>query len=173
MPGGKKRLVEATNFPVIDDGDVWYMHAATSIWRSLDCTMNCDCTFLFHASLRFIVTVMSVTHHCTLYNWVRRASSTTRRKPALVCLYLYSYTRSTSTLAFNLLCPSSGSYGSRSSKCLLFNVLWVQIDLWGTAFSCSAPRTWNKSQKRSRSEYTRIYRWIVSIDQASLAWSVL
>lgn len=49
----KKKLVEATFLPVIDYGDILYMHAAFSILRHVDSA--------YHASLRFITNTKSLT----------------------------------------------------------------------------------------------------------------
>lgn len=67
-----KNFLKATFLPVIDYGDILYMHASPSILWSLDS--------VYHTSLHCITYVKFLTHHCILYNWMGWTSMTTHRK---------------------------------------------------------------------------------------------
>lgn len=67
----KKRLVAATFLPVLDYGDLLYMHASAQCLHMVDTA--------YHASLRFITNCKALTHHCELYSRVGWPPLATRR----------------------------------------------------------------------------------------------
>uniref|UniRef100_A0A3B4Z3D2 Reverse transcriptase domain-containing protein n=1 Tax=Stegastes partitus TaxID=144197 RepID=A0A3B4Z3D2_9TELE len=67
----RKKLVEATFLPLLDYGDLLYMHAPAQCLHSLDT--------VYHGSLRFVTGFKARTHHCTLYARVQWPSLTMRR----------------------------------------------------------------------------------------------
>lgn len=69
--GARKRLVSATFLPLLDYGDVLYMHAPVTCLRSLDT--------VYHCALRFVTGCKNVTHHCTLYKKAEWSSLSVRR----------------------------------------------------------------------------------------------
>lgn len=54
-----RKLISATFLPVLDYGDVIYMHTASTLLHTLDT--------VYHGALRFITNAKSCTHHCHHY----------------------------------------------------------------------------------------------------------
>lgn len=140
----RKKLVEATFLPVIDYGDILYMHAAFSILRHVDS--------VYHASLRFITNTKSLTHHCILYDLVGWTSLKIRRQQHWYIFIYKAILGKFPLYLCNLLSVCSGTYQLRSSKWLLFNVPRVTTKLGKTAFSYLAPWGWNNLQKELKLE---------------------
>ena len=136
--------MEATFLPVIDYGDILYMHAAFSILRHVDS--------VYHASLRFITNTKSLTHHCILYDLVGWTSLKIRRQQHWYIFIYKAILGKFPLYLCNLLSVCSGTYQLRSSKWLLFNVPRVITELGKTAFSYLAPWGWNNLQKELKLE---------------------
>ena len=135
----RKRLVAATFLPVLDYGDVVYMHGCATSLGMLDAT--------YHGALRFITGCKSLTHRDTLYDKVGWPSLSTRRLhhwyifiyKALIGLlppYLSSYLTITSNPRYNL----------RSEDFLNASVPRARTEYGKSAFAYSAPKTWNQLQ---------------------------
>ncbi len=71
--GARKRIIQSTFLPILDYGDVIYMHASTYLLKRLD--------GVYHAALRFITNACSSrTHHCLLYIYAGWSSLCQRTK---------------------------------------------------------------------------------------------
>lgn len=58
----RRKIVQASLLPVLDYGDIIYMHAAASVLKPLDS--------IYHSALRFIIGENVCTRHCLLYTSV-------------------------------------------------------------------------------------------------------
>ena len=67
----RRKLISATFLPVLDYGDVIYMHAASTTLHTLDT--------VYHGALWFITNAKSCTHHCRLYETTVSSSLGLRR----------------------------------------------------------------------------------------------
>lgn len=67
----RRKIVQATLLPVLDYGDIIYMHAAASALKPLDS--------VYYSALCFITGYHFCVHHCILYSSVGWESLTTRR----------------------------------------------------------------------------------------------
>ena len=135
----RKRLINATFLPVLDYGDVIYMHAASSILQTLDT--------VYHGALRFILNVKSRTHHCCLYEMAGLSSLALRR---WIHWHIFIYKAIISKLPIyltNLLTRNNSTYNLRSNDSLLLTVPRTKTELGKTAFNHSAPSYWNRLQK--------------------------
>ena len=135
----RKRLVAATFLPVLDYGDIVYMNAPTHSLKLLDAA--------YHGALRFITDCKPLTHHCTLYSLVNWSSLSTRR---LLHWYHFIYKSILGLLPTYLssfMSRKHFSHSLRSQDCITFTVPSVRTELGKTAFSYSAPSTWNSLQQ--------------------------
>ena len=135
----RKKLVAATFLPVLDYGDLLYMHAPAKCLQSLDS--------VYHSSaLRFVTGCKALTHHCTLYSRVEWPSLAARRlshwqtfiyKAILGILpqYLCSYISKTES-----------TYSLRSNDCYLLHIPKVRTEFGKHSFMHFAPAAWNSLQ---------------------------
>ncbi len=119
--GARKRIIQSTFLPILDYGDVIYMHASTYLLKRLD--------GVYHAALRFITNACSSrTHHCLLYIYAGWSSLCQRTKSYVQgSRFLYS---SNNMLLYigktllgmlpnyitSLLCLCGKNYSTRSSS---------------------------------------------------------
>lgn len=138
----KKALVSATFLPVLDYGDILYMHASCSLLRMLDT--------VYHGALRFITNSKSLTHHCNLYQKVGWPSLSFRRlthwysfiyKAILYKLPLYLCTLLTQQIS------SRYNLRSQDQNLILLTLPKVRTEFGRNAFSYAAPSSWNQLQK--------------------------
>lgn len=135
----RKRLVAATFLPVLDYGDLLYMHATAQALRSLDS--------VFHASLRFITNCSARTHHCELYSRVGWPALATRR---LTHWYRFIYKGLIGLLPSYLsvyLHRTEGHYHLRSQEVYTLTVPSVRTETGKMSFQYCAPTDWNFLQR--------------------------
>ena len=136
----RKRVIQATIMPILDYGDILYMHTTDSNLKSLDT--------IYHSALRFITGANFRTHHCTLYTSVEWSSLALRRKQHLT---LFTYKALIGKLPLyltTLLNPFTSSYGTRSQDKFLLKVPKTKTKLGDTAFRVYAPCIWNEFQMK-------------------------
>lgn len=121
----KRRL--ATFMPVLDYGDVLYMHASSQCLHAIDT--------VYHSALRFITNCKALTHHCTLYVRVGWPALATRR---LVHWYVLIYKAILGLLppylCIYILQKSVGSYCLRSQNLFLLSVPNARTELGKKGF---------------------------------------
>ena len=135
----RKRVVEAVFLSVLDFGDVIYRHAAASTLKQLDS--------VYHSALRFITGDSYDTHHCLLYDKVGWPSLTLRRNYHWYRFIFKAISGKLPPYISSLLELNSGTYNTRSSNFLTFNVPLARTDLGNKAFFIDAPKTWNALQQ--------------------------
>ena len=134
----RKRVIQATVMPILDYGDILYMHATDSVLKPLDA--------IYHSALRFITGANFRTHHCTLYTSVEWTSLTLRRKQHLT---LFTYKALLGMLPLyltELLNPITSNHNTRSQDMILLKVPKTNTKLGDTAFRVYAPCIWNAYQ---------------------------
>lgn len=148
---------------------ILYMHATSSILRSLDS--------VYHASLHFITNAKSLTHHCILYYLVGWMSLTIHRQQHWYIFIYKAILGKPPAYLCTLLCVSCGSHQLRSSRWLHLNVPRILTDLGKTAFSYHAPWTWSNLQKDLRletltpiNEFKGIIKNVVTETCACFSW---
>ena len=131
----RKRIIEAVFMSVLDYGDVVYRHASRSCLKLLDS--------VFHSALRFITGDAYDTHHCVLYEKVGW-SSLKERRDAHWHIFIYkALTGKLPPYLTEMLLISDGLYQTRSTDMLMLYVPYARSELGKTAFSHSAPDSWN------------------------------
>lgn len=134
----KNCLVAATFLPVLDYGDLLYMHASAQCLQKVDAA--------YHASLRFITTCKPLTHHCELYSRVGWSALATLR---MCHWYTFIYKAILGLLPRYLwifIVQKVGQYFLRSQDLFLLNVPFAHTDHGKRAFKHSAPSSWNTLQ---------------------------
>ena len=134
----KKRLIESTFLPLLDDGDVLYMNAFAQSLQMLDS--------VYHGALRFITNCGFLTHHCTLYSKVSWTSLSARR---LGHWYVFIYKAIIGKIPdylSSLLILKDGLHNLRSMSFIQFVIPRVRTELGKKAFRFSAPSAWNSLQ---------------------------
>ncbi len=136
----KKHLVAATFLPVLDYGDVLYMHASVQCLQMVDT--------LYHSSLRFITNCKALTHHCELYARVGWPALATRRFTHW-CIFIYKAILEPLPRYLCVLITqnNTGQYSLRSQDFFLLSVPNVRTEIGKRAFSYSAPSARNLLQK--------------------------
>ena len=125
---------------VLDYGDVVYRHASHSCLKLLDS--------VFHSALRFITGDAYDTHHCLLYEKVGW-SSLKERRDAHWHIFIYkALTGKLPRYLTEMLQISDGLYQTRSTDMLMLYVPQARSELGKTAFSLSAPDSWNNLQQQ-------------------------
>ena len=117
--------------PIIDYGDILYMHATDSTLRPLNT--------IYHSALRFITGAGFRTHHCELYTSLEWSSLAQRRKQHSI---LFTYKALIGKLPFyltNLLDVNTSIYGTRSQDLLLLKVPKTITKLGDTDFKVYGP----------------------------------
>lgn len=136
----RKRLVSATFLPILDYGDILYMHAPVAALRKLDT--------VYHGALRFITNFKPLTHRCTLYMRVGWPFLTLRR---LSHWYLFIYKailrQLPSYLCSFITVQENNIYRLRSQNRVLLTVPKTRTEFGKQAFQLSAPLAWNELQK--------------------------
>ena len=102
---------------------IWYMHAASSILRSLDS--------VYHASIRVITNTTSLTHHRILYDLMGWASLTTCRQQHW---YIFIYKAINFQLTSVPFSAPACALTSCFSSWWLFSVPWVLKQQYGVLF---------------------------------------
>ena len=132
------RLVQSTFLPILDYGDILYMHASTSLLKKLD--------VVYHAALRFITNANMRTHHCTLYEMVSWTSLPLRRKIHSLIFIVKALVGKLPSYINCLLSRQTSSFGTRSGNKIMLNIPTVRTVLGKTSFSSYAPYAWNNLQ---------------------------
>ena len=135
----RKKLVAATFLPVLDYGDLLYMHAPVNCLNSLDS--------VYHGALRFITGCRALTHHCTLYGRVEWPSLAARR---LSHWHIFIY-KAILGLLPNYLCvyisrTQNPIYNLRSNDRYELSVPRMRTEFGKQSFMFSAPKAWNLLQ---------------------------
>ena len=76
------RQLSISFLPVLDYGDMLYMHAPSTMLKKLDSA--------YHAAIRFVTGAGSRTHHCTLYQSLGWTSLYKRRESHMLIFTLKS-----------------------------------------------------------------------------------
>ena len=141
----RKQLIQATILPVLDYGDVVYMHTTSAqVLKALNT--------IYHSALRFITGDSFRTHHCILYEKVGWPSMSARRE--YHCL-LFIYKALLNTLPpylCKLVSFRKCSKHTRSQGILTLEVPFARTDLGDNAFICYAPRMWKEVQNTLKLE---------------------
>lgn len=140
----RKKLVEAMFLPALDYGDVFYRHSTKTLLKSLDS--------VYHSALRFIMHAKYSVHHCVLYEMVGWSSLNTRRFKHWLIFVYKSITGHTPSYLTTLLTPIRSEYKLRSSRYILYDVPQIKTEFGKTAFSYSAPTSWNELQNQLKLE---------------------
>ena len=135
----RRRIIEATFLSVLDYGDVVYRHAAASTLKPLDS--------VYHSALRFITGANFNTHHCALYDLVGWSSLTERRNYHWYLFIYKALIGKQPPYISSMLHVRPSHIQTRSSDWLVLNVPFAKTELWKTAFSISAPDSWNLLQQ--------------------------
>ena len=141
----RKRIIEATFLSVLDYGDIIYRHKGASILKPLDS--------VYHSALRFITGANFNTHHCDLYGMVGWGSLLERRN---YHWHLFIYKGLVGKLPpyiSSMLCEKPSYIQTRSSDWLVLKVPFANSELGKTAFSVSAPDSWNLLQQDFKMSY--------------------
>ncbi len=136
--GARKRIIQSTFLPILDYGDVIYMHASTYLLNRLD--------GVYDAALRFITNACSRTHHCLLYNYVGWSSLCQRRKSHMLLYIVKTLLGMLPNYITSLLCLCGKNYSTRSSNGIKLVVPRVHSEHGKSSFSYYAPWLWNEFQ---------------------------
>ncbi len=98
----RKKIMQATILPVLDNGDTLYSHASVPVLKPLGTNHNSFLCFVMWDGLQ--------THHCDLYRSVGWSSSGQRRRNTVFCLF----TGKLSLYLTSLLSTNSSSHTTRS-----------------------------------------------------------
>jgi len=139
--GARKRIIRSTFLPILDYGDVIYMHASTYLLKRLD--------GVYHAALRFITNACSRTHHCLLYNYVGWSSLCQRRKSHMLLYIVKTLLGMLPNCITSLLCLCGKNYSTRSSNGIELVVPRVYSEHGKSSLSYYAPWLWNIFQSTS------------------------
>lgn len=134
----RKRVIEAVFLSVLDYGDIVYRHASATALKPLDS--------VYHSALRFITGDPFKTHHCSLYEKVGWTSLSLRRELHWFLFIFKSLIGKQPPYLSAMLDWNSQSFNTRSSELLLLKVPRAHSKLGTTAFSYSAPTSWNALQ---------------------------
>ena len=130
----RKQIVLATFLPVLDYGDVIYMHASPST-KPLDT--------VYHSAIRFVTGDGFMIHHCQLYQNVGWTSSTLRREQHCLLFIYRALLNQLPVYLTNLLAFRLSNYSIRTHTPLALNVPKVRTEVGKTAFEYFAPFKWN------------------------------
>ena len=137
--GARKYLVSATFLPLLDYGDILYMHASATCLRSLDT--------VYHSALRFVTGCPYLTHHCTLYQKAGWAPLSSRRYTHWLTFIYKALLGMIPSYLGDYLTRKQGHYALRSSDFFTLNVPTALSDIGKRAFRYAAPAAWNFLQK--------------------------
>lgn len=142
--GARKKIIHSTFLPILDYGDIIYMHASIYLLKRLDC--------IYHAALRFITNACSRTHHCLLYNRVGWTSLHQRRKSHILVFTVKALLGMLPNYITRLLCLYKKNYSTRSSIGIKLEVPKIHSEHGKSAFSYFAPWLWNEFQINAQLE---------------------
>ncbi len=125
--GARKRIIKSTFLPILNYGNVIYMHASTYLLKRLD--------GVYHAALRFITNVCSCTHHCLLYNYVGWSSLCQRRKSHILLYIVKTLLGMLPNYITSLLCLCGKNYSTRLSNGIKLVVPRVHSEHGKSSFS--------------------------------------
>ena len=134
----RRSLVQSLILPVFDYGDIVYMHASSTVLKSLDT--------VYHSALRFITGDRFLTHHCVLYGRVGWPSLAARREEHCLLFIYKALIGKLPLYLSSLLNHVDSNYCTRSQSHIRLSIPRVRTEQGKTAFSFYAPDKWNRLQ---------------------------
>ena len=140
----RRSLVQSLILSVFDYGDIVYMHASSTVLKSLDA--------VYHSALRFITGDKYLTHHCVLYEKVNWPSLAARREEHCLLFIYKALIGQLPLYLSSLLTHVNNNYCTRSQSHIRLCIPRVRTEQGKTAFSYYAPDKWNKFQDSMKLE---------------------
>ncbi len=128
--GARKRIIQSTFLPILDYGDVIYMHASTYLLKRLD--------GVYHAALRFITCLLTYSS-LSAVQLCRLVLFMSRRKSHMLLYIVKTLLGMLPNYITSLLCLCGKNYSTGSSNGIKWVVPRVYSEHGKSSFSYYAP----------------------------------